>query len=352
MSYSEILTAHGLTVEQWEDDILTTYIGDLWFKKFMAKDEKGMNAVVQVKSDLTKKAGDAITIGLRGKMQGGKVTGNAKGKENAGKVDFYYVRQTVDNVRFVIKAEDIPMSQKRVSFDFLKEVKESLIEKAEEDTEDDIITALTGVSTGRVRGRYLYGAADSNWNATHATALTAIDNTADKLSLDMIDIGKRKATIPVNATSKIRPMRTKVGTDLEEWFVFIGHTYAVRDLVNFDATFKNAAYLLPAVSNRDSSPLFTGSAFKGNYNGVLVYDYDRIPLVSSTIQACHNLLLGAQAITLCWGQTSKYTDEGDDLGHDLYAEIHEIRGIGKLVFDRATPEDNGIVHIFSAAVAD
>jgi hypothetical protein len=33
-------------------------------------------------------------------------------------------------------------------------------------------------------------------------------------------------------------------------------------------------------------------------------------------------------------------------------EISEIRGISKLVFNRTTPEDNGIIHVFTAAVAD
>jgi hypothetical protein len=39
------------------------------------------------------------------------------------------------------------------------------------------------------------------------------------------------------------------------------------------------------------------------------------------------------------------------------AETHEIRGMGKVVYNRSsvsgeTNEDNGVVHVFSAAVAD
>ena len=348
MAYVEILTTHGLTEEIWDNNIFAEYIGMLWWNNIMGTSS---NSVIQVKDDLTKKAGDAITLGLRGQMAGGHITGNAKAIGNEGKVDFYYQRITIDNDRVVIKIENVPMTQKRVGFNVLNEAKESLQEKAKLALEDAITTALVDTTNARVRGRYLYGALDSNWNATHATALTAVDNTADQLTTGMIDIGKRKALIPVNATAKVRPMQTKVGKSYEEWFICVAHTYAVRDLVNNDAAFRNAQLLLPPNANRDSV-LFSGSSFKGSWNGSLIYEYDRIPLVSSTIQVAHNLLLGAQAAAVCWGQRSKFGEEFADLKHDVSYELHEIRGISKLYFDRATPEDQGIVHLFSAAVAD
>ena len=348
MAYTEILTGHGLTEEQWDNDIFKEYIGQLWWKNLMGTSK---NSIIQVKEDLTKKAGDAITVGLRGKMAGGKVVGNAKASGNEGKVDFFSHRVVVDNVRHVIKIEDVPMTQKRVGFDVLTQAKEAVIEKASESTDDDITTEFS-TTTNRVRGRYLYGAADSNWNATHATALQNIDNAADQLTSSMVDIAKRKAIISVNATKKIRPMKVMVGKNFEEWFVFCGHTYAIRDLVNNDAAYRNAQLLLPPNANRNSV-LFTGSSFKGSWNGTLIYEYDRLALVSSTIQTAHNLLLGAQAMAIAWGQRSKFGEEETDIGHDIAYESHEIRGIEKLEFtDMATPEDHGIVHTFSAAVAD
>lgn len=348
MAYTEILTDHGLTEEQWDNDIFREYIGQLWWRFIMGT---GSNAIIQVKDDLMKSAGDAITIGLRGRMQGGKVTGNAKASGNEGKVDFFSQRVVIDNVRHVIKIEDVPMTQQRVGFDVLLEAKDAVVEKASESTDDDITTEFS-TTTNRVRGRYLYGAADSNWDATHATALANIDNAADQLTSDMIDIAKRKGIITVNATKRIRPMKLMVGKSFEEWFIFVGHTYAIRDLVNNDAAFRNAQLLLPPNANRNSI-LYSGASFKGSWNGTLIYEYDRIALVSSTIQTAHNLLLGAQALAIAWGQRSRFGEELSDIGHDIAFESHEIRGIEKLEFtDMTTPEDHGIVHTFSAAVAD
>lgn len=349
MAYTEILTSHGLTAEQWDNELFAEYIGQLWWKNFMGTDP---NAVIQVKDELTKQAGDAITIGLRGQLVGGKVTGNTKGVGNEGKVDFFSQRITIDNVRHLVKVWDVPMSQKRVGFNLLKEVKAALVEKSQVDLEEEIMAQLADTSTGRVRGRYLYGAADSNWNATHATALTNVDNTNDKLTSNMISIAKRKALIPgSNATAKIRPMKVKNGKAFEEWFIFVAHPLSIRDLVNSDTTWINRQLNLTPRSLTES-PLFSGSSFKGAHDGILIYEYDRIPLVASTIQCSHNLLCGAQAAAVVWGQRSKFNEEEEDLGHNIIYETHEIRGVAKLVFDRATPEDQGVVHVFAAAVAD
>ena len=349
MAYVEILTTHDLTAEQWDNQIFTEYIGQLWWKNAMGTSQ---NSIINVKDDLTKKPGDAITIGVRGLMQGGKVTGNATGIGNEGKVDFYGQRITIDNVRQLIKIMDVPMTQKRVGFDVLNQAKDALTEKQSIDLDESITTALSDTSTGRVRGRYLYGAADSNWNATHATALTNVDNTADQLTTNMIRIAKRKALIPVVADGvRMAPTQIVNGKNYEQWYWFVGHPYSLRDMFDSDAAWKNAQLNIPPRSNGDS-PIFTGSAFKGAYDGVLIYEYDRINLVSSTIQVSHNFLLGAQAAAVVWGQRSKFGEEETDLGHNITYETHEIRGISKLYFTRTNQMDQGKVSIFAAATAD
>jgi hypothetical protein len=284
-------------------------------------------------------------------MIGGKVVGNATGVGNEGTVPLYNYRIVVDNVRHLVRVEDIPMTQQRTAFNVLTAVKDALKEKNAVDLDEAVTSALSSVSTGRVRGRYLYGAADSNWNATHATALTNIDNTDDQLSLDMIRIAKRKARLPVNAEAIVRPMRIKNGKNFEEWYQFVGQDLAIRDLIKNDAMFQNAHLLLPPQANA-SSPLFTGSSFKGSFDGVMIHEYQRVQLESSTIQCAHNLFLGAGAGCVAWAQRSKFGEEFFDLKHKVTYETHEIRGVDKIAFNRSTVEDNGVIHVFSAAVAD
>src|SRR3990167_7823170 len=348
MAYTEILTGHSLTVEQWDEQLYEEYTKMLWWYNLMGTSVDMPN---QVKNDLQKKSGDAITIQMMGQMTGGLVTGNNVGIGNEGSVPFFGQRITIDNVRHLVRVDDVPMTQQRTNFDVLKNVKRALAIRTKERLDEEITVAVSGTSTGRVRGRYLHGAADSNWNATHATGLTNIDNAADQLTTGMIDIAKRKAKLIPVATAKIRPMRVSNGKNMEEWFTFVGHTLAIRDMILNDASWKNAQLNIPPQSN-SQSPIYTGSSFKGSWNGTLVYEYEELQLVSSTIQVAHNLFLGAQAAAVVWGQMSKFGEEEQDLGHRVTYENHEIRGVSKIVYYRATQEDNGIVHVFSAAVAD
>lgn len=363
MAYTEITTNANTTAqvseEKWSDICHQEYVGKLMFKWLIGE---GDDAIIRVNEDLTKKGGDAITERYASAQSGGVVRGNAKAEGNEGSMSFYSQRFVVDNIRVAHLMQDVPMTEKRVSFKVKSQMKTALTNKLAETFDDDNIAMLCDATVGRVRGRYLYGAADSNWNATHATALTAVDGTSDMLTSGMIDVAKRKAVIKGTGVSqKMHPTKIKNGMNYEEWFMFLGHTYAIRDLVNNDAVFRNNQLLLPPQANSNSI-YFSGSHFKGSWNGVLIYENDRLPLVSSTIQCAHNVLLGAKAGIVAWGQRSKFTEDTTrDFGHDYAAELHEIRNklatgssnnLKSVYNDGTNSHDYGIVNVFSAAVAD
>lgn len=349
-SYVEILNSHGITQKQWDTKVYYEYIRMAFWSLFIGKGEM---SVIQLKTDLSKDKGDSLVFELVGELEGGVVEGNATGIGNEGSFQIYTDSISVDNVRILVRLDDIPMSVKRSGLPLLNIAKGRIARRAKVKFDGDITTALTNTAEGRVRDRYLYGEKDSNWNATHITALTAVDDTADQLTLKSISKAKRKATSPQTAdVPKIMPTMVRGNAKtLEEWYMYIAHDRAIRDLVENDATFTNRQLNIPPEPNR-SNILFTGRHFKGSHDGVLIYEYEGIPLVSSTIVCSHNLLLGAQAAAYAVGQNSKYAQEGIDLGHSMRAEIHEIRGIQKLVFNESNAQDHGVVHHFTAAVAD
>src|SRR5262249_7267969 len=149
MAYTEILTSYGVTVSQWEDRIAAEYIGQLWMKNLMGP---SMDAVIQVKQDLTKQPGDAINVGIRSQLKGGYVSGNTFGLGNEGRVEFYNQRIVIDNVRHLVRFDDVPMSQKRVGWDLLNQGREALVEKARIRLDEDMIASLSDTTTTRVRG--------------------------------------------------------------------------------------------------------------------------------------------------------------------------------------------------------
>lgn len=349
-SYVEILETHGITQKQWDLEVYFEYIRATFWHLFVGT---GENAVIQLKKQLGSNKGSSLVFELIGELEGGDVEGNTTGIGNEGSFQIYTDTVVIDNVRTLVRLDDIPMSMKRSGLPLLNLAKGRISRAAKLKFDTHVTDALTDTSEGRVQDRYLYGALDASWNATHATALTAINNTRDQLTLKSISKVKRKATIPQTADVPIiMPTRVKGNAKkLEEWYMYVGHGRSMRDLTENDATFTNRDLNLPPGANKDSV-IYSGRHFKGSHDGVLIYTYDEIPLVSSTIVCAHNLFLGAQAAGYAIGQEAKYNQEGIDLDMGMRAHLHEIRGIKKLVFNETNVQDHGVVHHFVAAVAD
>jgi len=64
--------ATGLTVQQWDAKYFTEALNANIFKPYMGTKT---NSIIQVKEDLTKKPGDAVTFALVNKLSGAAVTG-------------------------------------------------------------------------------------------------------------------------------------------------------------------------------------------------------------------------------------------------------------------------------------
>jgi len=337
-------TTHGVSAQQWSAEVFNEYLGANPFFGFMYTNS---NSVIQIKEELTKAPGDAITVQLRAKLTGAGVTGDTALKGNEEDLVFYNQKLEVDTIRHAVMLRG-EMSEKRVAFDLRNQAREALVDWASDKIKTDIITALTDTSVGRVQGRYLYGAVDSNWNSTHATALANVDATNDQLTTAMISKAKRKALM--EGSRKVRPFVVKNNGRSEELFVLFAHPYAVRDLLD-DQAFKDVNTHLPATMGE--SALVNGQRYKGMWDGVMIYEVDDMPVASgagaSSIDVAHNLLCGAQAAAIAWGKRTNYKEDADDYGHENGFAIDEIRGIEKLVFNA---EDHGLVNVFTAAVAD
>src|SRR3990167_2345417 len=181
MAYIEVLESHNLTVQQWEEDTTDEYMRALFFFHLTGDTD---DSPIQLKEQLTGRKGSSITFGMVGNLEGGHVEGNAQGMGNAGTVKFFDDSITVDNVRDLAEIRDLPMTKQRVSFNVLKKARSALTRAAALRMEEKLIFRLTDTSIGRVQGRYQYGT--RAWNATHATALGTLDNTADQLTCRLI----------------------------------------------------------------------------------------------------------------------------------------------------------------------
>jgi N4-gp56 family major capsid protein len=333
-----IETTHGASAQAWSKEVMKEYLSHNPFYNFMGSDS---NSLIQTNEELTKQAGDAITVQLRSKLTGNGIKGSAKLKGSEEDLIFHTQKLTIDTLRHgvVLKGE---MSEKRVAFDLRNQARDALVDWACDKMKNDIITALTDTSVGRDQTRYIYGSKDANWNDDHATALSTVDTTDDKLTTKLISVAKRKATL--GGTRRVRPFQIKSKDGkYEELFVLFAHPYAVRDLME-DVAFRevntNSAVAL------GDSVFVHGQKVKGMWDGVMIVECDDMPLSSDV---AHCVLAGAQAACVAWGKKTNYKEESDDYGHENGFAIDEIRGVEKLVFNGV---DHGVVNIFVAAKAD
>lgn len=344
---------------KYTQEINREWVRENMFSPYMGED---VTSIIRRRMEL-KSGGEQMNIPLVARLTGaGKGTGTLAGNEE--KIDNYGMRMWLDWARHAVvtnKAE----SQKD-SADIFGEAKPLLSDWLSELQRDEIVAAMLalpsesaptnlGTDTGdRVNGiryedataaqrntwnsdnsdRVLYGAATSNYNATHSTALANCDTTNDKLTAANLALLKR---IAMNANPKIRPFKTRDGY---EYYVAFAGSNTFRDLkasletVNKDARAREG-------NGMDKNPLFQDG--DQIYDGVIVR---QVPEISSfvtnvwtSLTTAGNssarvepvFLCGQQALAMAIGQMAKPTfRKEDDYGFVTGTGIEAAYGIGKI----------------------
>jgi N4-gp56 family major capsid protein len=339
---------------KYTKEINREYVRENLFSPYMGT---ALNSIIRVRNEL-KSGGEQMNIPLVTRLTGAGVsTGTLVGNEE--KIDNYGMRVWLEWARHAVvtnKAE----SQKD-SADIFGEAKPLLSDWGKELQRDELIAALMALpsesqpSSGvRVNGiqydlataaqrntwnaansdRVLYGAATSNYNATHATALANCDTTNDTLTAANLATLKRVA---MGASPKIRPFKTKDGY---EYYVAFAGLNTFRDLKNSLSTVNKDAR--PREGNGvDKNPLFQDG--DQIYDGIIVR---QVPEISSfvtnvwtTLKTAGNgsarvepvFLCGQQAATVAWGQMAKPTfRKEDDYGFITGTGIEMAYGVSKI----------------------
>lgn len=331
---------------------------------FSPYQSESLNAIIRIRTDLEgKNGGEQMNIPLVRRLTGaGKGVGTLVGNEE--KIDNYGMRAYIDwkrNAVVTTKAD-----QHKDSADIFGEAKPLLSDWLNEAKRDELIAAFMALpaesapanlgsddgdtvngiryedATAAQRNtwnsdnsdRVLYGAATSNYNATHATALATLDTTNDKATATNLALLKR---IAKTANPKIRPYKLADG---REYFVAFAGTNTFRDLkisletINKDARPRENG----GVSN---NPLFQDG--DQIYDGVIIRE---VPEISSFVTNVWTTLLtagdtsarvepvflcGQQAAYMAMGQMARPTfRKEDDYGFINGVGIEAAYGVGKM----------------------
>jgi N4-gp56 family major capsid protein len=334
----------AVRAKQWDDNFFMEYVRANRFKRYMGTSE---NSIIQVKNNLTKKKGDAITINLVGALDAdaGPNTGTTTlvGNEKALPNDGHKVTIGVVRDATVVNVEEEQAS----AFDVRDAGRQALKDLSMRYLRNDIIKALGSVQgvpyatanatqknawTVANVDRVLFGDAVANYSATHATALNnvtaAMTLTRDTVSL-LRQIAQEAETVNGDG---IRPFT--YGEDEETYVLFV-NSRAFRDLKkDLETVHKDARER--ALSN----PLFTGTTSL-YWDGVVIREIPEIGNFNNTattpIPVTPVYLCGAQALAVAWAMTTKTTlRKEDDYGFQYGVGFMELRGVEKVLWGQGT----------------
>jgi len=379
---AETTARGGLTPQQWDDKYFSEFVRENRFTPYMGTNE---NAIIQLKEDLMRKPGDRVTFATV-RALGGGVTGNTVLEGNEAELDARSMAVRVLPLRNAVIITD--WDEQKSAIDLREAARPGLMNWSKERMREDIIIAGKSVpnavgimvpyetATAAERNawlannsdRVLFGSSVANGASNvMATALATVDNTADKLTASTVSLAKRRAQM---ASPRMTPFRTRRGD--QEWYVLFANPLSFRDFsqdpvvvqANRDARERNV----------DTNPLFTGGELV--WDGVIVKEIPEmgLPLAATSnfigqaggilpgvgtggIDVGFNFLCGAQAFGVAWAQRLRSTTDERDYKFRKGVGVQEIRGVEKLMFgtglnDTANLKQNGIVTLFTAAVAD
>jgi N4-gp56 family major capsid protein len=357
----------GLTPLIWDSDFFTEYVRKNQFARYMGTT---MGAMIQVREDLTRKAGDTVVFPTVRRLVGAGVSGNTVLEGNEEILNARSLNLVVSAFRHAVAVSD--WDEQKSVIDLREAAREALMVWELEKMRNDIITSLEAITadnnvqvsyaaatagqrnTWMVNNadRVLFGASKSNAvSGVMATALLTVDNTADKMTAAIVTLAKRIAR---TASPRIRPISVN---DDEEWFVMFMPSLPFRDLMQDPVIINTLQY---AWDRGRDNPLFTAGDIL--YNGVIIREVPEMPIIAGAgtggIDVAMSALCGAQALGVAWAQRMKSTTNVRDYSFFHGIGISEMRGIGKLRFgtdptvDTTKPVDAGIVSVWSSAVAD
>ena len=348
---TDTTAATGLVVQQWEDSFFSEYLHDGGFKPLMGT---GENAVIQVKEDLTKKAGDSITIALVNRLNNAAVTGSSTLEGSEEDLVSRSMRIYVDKRRNAVRVSE--MNEQKSAISLRNAAKPTLLDWAMEDTRDLIVTALGSIngisftaSTEAQRDAWLVDNSDRVVFGAAAAGLTdfssdaaLLDTTADLFNATALDAMVLKAK---TCSPKIRPMRDPGNG--KRYYVAFANPHAFKNLRDSLDT----EVLASTVVQNEASKLFEGGDIM--WNGVIVKETDNLPIytnlgASATTEVTPVYLCGAQALAVAYAKRWKSVTEVFDYGDKHGVAVEAIIGVRKVLFgsgaaDTDDLKDHGVV---------
>lgn len=342
----------ALAVKLWSKRLIREALKATFIFQFA---EASDDAMVQIREETEKSAGDRITIGLRMQLTGDGTLGDGTLEGNEEALVTYSDNLFIDQLRHAVRSGG-KMSEQRVPFSVREEALVGLRDWWSGRLDYAMANQLTGntlVTDVRYTGNQAAIAPSANniiiqGGYANEQSLTS----ADTFSLNLIDRAVSRAT---TLTPVIRPLRL----GREPVYCAFLHNYQVYSLRTSTSTGQWLDIQKAAMTGGeiDDNPILTGAL--GKYNNVVLHQWFRLPngISSATGLAVSNtkraLFCGAQAGVFALGMGNEidrpnWVEQLFDYGNQLGVSAAMIYGLKKLVYNS---QDFGTIVLSSYAAA-
>jgi N4-gp56 family major capsid protein len=348
MAMTEFGPNHPLAVRLWAKRLFVESLRETFIDRFIGT--SSTNAIIQMRDELGKGAGDRVTFGLRLQLIGTGVSGDNTLEGNEEALATYNDTLIIDQLRHAVRSRG-KMSEQRVPFNVRQESMDGLKDWWADRIDTWFFNQAAGF-TAQTDVRYTGMQAILAPDTTHIfrpNSKTTDESltTGDEFSLAHIDrmIARAKTFVSAGGGAvPIRPIRYK-GGDYYVLFIHPFQTFSLRSNYNAGAWADLQKSKLIA-NGSDDNPIFQGGSFLGIYNGVAIHESARVTngVNSTTGAAVTNsrraVMCGAQAVVMATGRDEtgqpekmNWVEELFDYNNQLGVAAGMIAGMKKTQFN-------------------
>jgi len=334
-----------LAVQRWSTSLAVEAAKKQYFAPFIGT---GLDNMLVLKDELTKAAGDKITVALRMKLSkpgvegDAIIEGHATGEEA---LSFFNDAFFIDQLRKGTKSKG-KMSEQRVPYNLRKEGRDALSTWWAEEFDEQIMFYLAGArgvgtsyhqpTTWTGRANNALSAPDSA-HILYASTATSKGTITNAMPISLMDIerlvAKAELTDPVIQPFMINGNRK---------FVLLMHTIQAFQLRTSTSTNDwMSLHKATDAGEGQKSMIYTGAL--GEYADVVLHKHRNVVTFSdygsgNNIAAARALFMGSQAGLVGYGQGGSaqrysWNEETDDRGNALAITAGAIFGIKKSQFN-------------------
>lgn len=348
MGMSEFGPNHPLAVRLWAKRLFVESLRETFIDRFIGRGEK--NAVIQMRDELGKGAGDRVTFGLRLQLVGAGTAGDNTLEGNEEALTTYNDSLIIDQLRHAVRSKG-KMSEQRVPFSVRQESMDGLKDWWADRLDTWFFNQAAGFTAqGDVRYTGMQAVLAPDAQHIYRPNSKANDEsltTGDEFSLAHIDrmVARAKTFNSAGGGAvPMRPVRYK-GGDYYVLFIHPFQAFSLRSNYNAGAWADLQKSKLLANGSEDN-PIFQGGSFLGIYNGVVIHESARVPngISSASGAAVTNvrraILCGAQAVMMATGRDEdggpekmNWVEELFDYKNQLGVAAGMIAGMKKTQFN-------------------